>query len=216
MAGLGPGNPCIVTTKSRASRRETTPLQTPAGCIILAASIRIPYAPRSPLVRKAIIGVMGGARVTPAVEEQAEQLGCAIAARGWILLNGGRDCGVMAASARGARAEGGTTVGILPGQNASSAAPDVDIAVVTGMGDARNLVNVLSSTVVVAMPGGTGTASEVALALKNGKRVILFGFPDSPLFTPHRQTGQLSVASNVEEVIAQATTAIEAMQHDDV
>ncbi len=167
-------------------------------------------------MRKAIIGVMGGARVTPAVEEQADQLGRAIAARGWILLNGGRDCGVMAASARGARAEGGTTIGILPGQNANSAAPDVDIAIVTGMGDARNLVNVLSSTVVVAMPGGMGTASEVALALKNDKRVILFGFPDYTLFTSHRHTGQLSVASNVEEAIAQATAAIEALRHEDV
>ncbi|MBN1510717.1 MAG: TIGR00725 family protein [Phycisphaerae bacterium] len=167
-------------------------------------------------MRKAIIGVMGGSHVPPAIEQQAEQLGRAIAAQGWILLNGGRNCGVMAASARGARAEGGTTIGILPGQNTDDAAPDVDIAIVTGMGDARNLVNVLSSTVVVAMPGGTGTASEVALALKNGKRVILLGFPDSPLFSAHRQAGQLTVANTVDEVIAQATATIEALRHEGV
>ncbi len=167
-------------------------------------------------MRQAIIGVMGGARVSPAVEHQAESLGRAIADNGWILLNGGRNCGVRAASARGARAARGTTIGILPGPNTDDAAPDLDIAIVTGLSDARNLVNVLSSTVVVAMPGGPGTASEVALALKNGKRVILFGFPNSPLFAPYQQSGQLSIADSVEEVIRQATDAIETQRREDV
>jgi hypothetical protein len=163
-------------------------------------------------MRKPIVGVMGGSRVPPDVEERAERLGQAIAARGWLLLNGGRNCGVMAASARGARNAGGMTIGILPDQNTNNATPDLDIAIVTGIGDARNLVNVLSSTVVVAMLGGTGTASEVALALKHGKRVILFGFPESPVFAPYRETGQLSAATDVDEVIAQATAAIEAIR----
>jgi uncharacterized protein (TIGR00725 family) len=120
----------------------------------------------------------------------------------------------MAASARGARAGGGITVGILPEPHANNAAPELDIPIVTGLGDARNLINVLSSTVVVALTGGAGTASEVALALKNGKRVILFGFPDSPVFDPYRQTGQLSVARSVDDVIGQLASAIDALGPD--
>ena len=159
-------------------------------------------------MRKPVIGVMGGSAVDERVERTAFNLGRAIAESGWVLLNGGRNCGVMAASARGAKEAGGFVVGILPDRDTSRAAPDLDVAVVTGMGDARNLINVLSADVVIALSGGAGTLCEVALALKNNKRLILLGFADSPAFAPYRQSGQLSIADTVAEAVAQAAEAL--------
>jgi uncharacterized protein (TIGR00725 family) len=160
------------------------------------------------MARKPVVGVMGGSAVSAEVEATAFELGRAVAARGWTLLNGGRNCGVMAASARGAKQAGGFTIGILPDRDAAAACPDLDVAIATGMGDARNLINVLSSDVVIALAGGAGTASEVALALKNGKRVILLGFPMSPAFEPARAAGLLSEANSVTDAITQAAEAL--------
>ncbi len=122
-----------------------------------------------------IVGVMGGGTVSQPVYNLAFELGERIAEQGWILLNGGRDAGVMRASSEGAASKGGLTIGILPGGDKSGANPFVQIPIVTNMADARNLINVLSSEVVFACAGGPGTLSEVALALKNGKPVIQVG-----------------------------------------
>jgi uncharacterized protein (TIGR00725 family) len=103
----------------------------------------------------------------------ARELGALVAERGWIVLTGGRPAGVMAAACAGAKqVRNSLTLGILPG--ADGAGSDVDIAVFTAMGDARNAINVLSSDVVVACGvEGAGTSSEVSLALKAVKPVIL-------------------------------------------
>ena len=86
--------------------------------------------------------------------------------------------GVMREVNRGAKGAGGLTVGILPSA-AAQAAPDVDVVIVTEMHNARNNINVLSSRVVIACgEGGPGTVSEIALALKAGKPVILLGVGD--------------------------------------
>ncbi len=125
--------------------------------------------------RRPVIGVMGGGEdASPAAVALAERLGERVAAEGWVLLTGGRDAGVMAAASRGAkRIPGSLTVGVLPSAS-GGVAPDVDVAIFTGMGNARNAINALSSDVVVAIGvSGVGTASEVALALKAGKPVIL-------------------------------------------
>lgn len=130
--------------------------------------------------RDPVIGVMGGASTSDAVLERAEHLGEAIADEGWVLLNGGRAAGVMAASARGAQASGGLVVGVLPGTEGSpGVAEDLDVAIFTDMGQARNVVNVHSSDVVVAMPGGSGTLSEAALAVKTGTPLVLLDWPDA-------------------------------------
>ncbi len=127
------------------------------------------------MTRRLVVGVVGtGAGEGPAVRA-AEELGALVAAEGWVVVSGGRDAGVMRAVNRGARRHGGLTVGILPGRSAQIS-PDVEVAVFTDLGNARNNVIVLSSDVVVACGvEGPGTASEVALALKNGKTVILLG-----------------------------------------
>ena len=119
---------------------------------------------------------MGAARPSAASNMAARQLGQLIAERGWVLLTGGRPLGVMAAACAGAKqVPGSLTIGILPGSSGGEG-PDVDVAVFTGMGDARNAINVLTSDVVIACGvEGPGTTSEVALAVKAGKPVILVG-----------------------------------------
>jgi uncharacterized protein (TIGR00725 family) len=124
---------------------------------------------------RTIIAVVGGFRILPEVEKQAYELGRRIGEAGWVLLTGGRDGGVMAAAASGARDAGGITVGILPGKDRSGIAQGVDIAILTGMGDARNVINVLSADVVVALSGGAGTLSEISLAANNNRPIILLG-----------------------------------------
>ena len=106
--------------------------------------------------------------------EHAYALGQKIAENGWIVLTGGRHSGVMHAAMKGAKAANGMTIGILPGQNKDEMSPHVDIPVITGMGEARNVINILSSDAVVACGIGLGTSSEISLALKNAKPVILF------------------------------------------
>lgn len=123
-------------------------------------------------MRKIIIGVMGpGETATQEDLENAYELGQLIAVNQWVLLTGGRPVGVMDAASRGAKQAGGLTVGILPNSQGISEA--VDLAIITDLGQSRNNINVLSSDVVIACGMGLGTASEVALALKNGKSVIL-------------------------------------------
>jgi uncharacterized protein (TIGR00725 family) len=78
----------------------------------------------------------------------------------------------MEAACRGAKEAGGTTVGILPGADRSDANEFVDVAIATGLGEARNAVVVRSSDALIAVGGGYGTLSEIALALRTGKRVV--------------------------------------------
>jgi uncharacterized protein (TIGR00725 family) len=124
---------------------------------------------------------MGPGAAGEALENLAFELGTAVAREGWILLTGGRRSGVMDAASRGAKTvRGSITLGILPGEFGDDDVSDaVDIAVFTNMGDARNAVNVQSSDVVVACGAATpGTLSEVALALKSRKHVVLIGAND--------------------------------------
>ena len=152
--------------------------------------------------RPLIIGVMGGGQAEPQDLENAFRLGGLIAENGWYLLNGGRPAGIMEASARGAAEKKGLTIGILPGDNAGQASVHIAIPIVTGLGNARNCINVLSSDVVVACPGGAGTLSEIALALKNNKPVITLGFRLDGLNGIAIRTNRLFAAQTPEEAIA--------------
>jgi uncharacterized protein (TIGR00725 family) len=134
-------------------------------------------------MRRTVVGVMGPGGGGSALEDEAFLLGQLIARNGWILLTGGRRSGVMDAASRGAKSVAGSiTVGILPTAHGSPDVSDaVDVAVFTNMGDARNAVNVQSSDVVVAFGADTaGTLSEIALALKSRKHVVLLGARDAP------------------------------------
>jgi uncharacterized protein (TIGR00725 family) len=101
-------------------------------------------------------------------------VGRLLAERGAVLVCGGLG-GTMEAACRGAQQAGGTTVGLLPGGSRSDANPFVDVAIPTGLGEARNALVVRAADVVVAVGGGYGTLSEIALALKAGKRVVGLG-----------------------------------------
>ena len=101
----------------------------------------------------------------------ATDVGSAIGAAGAILVCGGLG-GVMKAACIGAKAAGGTTVGILPGSDRGSANDYVDIAIATGLGEARNAIVVGCSDAVIAVGGEFGTLSEIALALRGGKPVV--------------------------------------------
>ncbi|MDD2231063.1 MAG: cytochrome [Candidatus Cloacimonetes bacterium] len=125
---------------------------------------------------KKILGIMGeGESASPEIIEQAFKLGQLAAADGWVVLTGGRNCGVMHAALEGAKAGGGQTLAILPSTDHSSMSPAADIRIVTALSSARNHVNVLTSDVVVACGTGPGTSSEICLAIKEKKPVILLG-----------------------------------------
>lgn len=111
--------------------------------------------------------------------EIARQLGSVIAERGWILLTGGRSAGVMDAASEGARSAGGLTLGILPGKDKAEASTHLDIAVLTNLGEARNALNVLTADIIVGIGMNPGTASEIALAIKAEKEIILLNCPPS-------------------------------------
>ncbi len=118
-----------------------------------------------------IIAVIGTGESSLKADKIAEDVGSEIAKKKAILINGGLG-GVMEASAKGAKSCGGTTIGILPGMNASDANPYIDIALPTGMGDMRNILIVRSANAIIAVNGSFGTLSELAIAIKLGKPVI--------------------------------------------
>lgn len=122
-------------------------------------------------MKRKIIGVIGGSQCSPEISNLAEQVGEGIARNNAILICGGL-FGVMEAACRGAKKSNGLTIGVLPGDDAAQANSFVDIAIVTGMGDARNVVIARTADAVIAIDGEYGTLSEIAFCLKFGKPVI--------------------------------------------
>jgi uncharacterized protein (TIGR00725 family) len=105
-------------------------------------------------------------------EGSAEEVGRLLAERGCTLVTGGLG-EVMAGAARGAKAAGGTTIGILPGERRTEANEWIDHAVVTGIGHARNLAVVASGDAVIAVGGSWGTLAEIGFARRLGRRVVI-------------------------------------------
>ncbi len=117
------------------------------------------------------IAVVGSGACDATTAAAAEETGRLLARSGAILVCGGLG-GVMEAACRGAKAEGGFTLGILPGTDRREANAWVDIAVPTGLGEARNALVVRTADALLAVGGEFGTLSEIALALKVGKPVV--------------------------------------------
>lgn len=161
-------------------------------------------------MRRIIIGVMGrGENATANDLQNAYILGQLIAKQGWILLTGGRNVGVMDAVSKGAKSADGLTIGILPGKNQDGMSSWVDIAIFTDMGNSRNNINVLSSDLVIACGIGAGTASEIALALKANKQVILLtNDEESKLFFKKLSPENVYIVESVERAIATAKTIL--------
>src|SRR5262249_40109964 len=103
---------------------------------------------------------------------------------------------------RGAKRAGGLTVGILPTADAATASPDVDIVLTTGLGEARNAVIALSGDALVACGMSAGTASEVALALRAGKPVLLLNADSASIdFFRGISSGDLGSVAQVSEAV---------------
>jgi len=117
------------------------------------------------------IGVIGSSRCDERLYRIAMRVGELLAERGCVVVNGGLG-GVMEASAKGAKLKGGLVVGILPTDSKEHANPYIDIAIVTNMGHARNMIIAHSSDALIAIGGEYGTISEMAIALKIGKKVV--------------------------------------------
>lgn len=117
------------------------------------------------------IGVIGAGTCPASTYNVARNLGFEIGKRGWTIVCGGLK-GVMEGAAKGCLEAGGMTLGILPGLDKNSANPYITIPIPTGLGDGRNLLVVRCSDVVVAVTGGYGTLSEIALALKANRPVV--------------------------------------------
>jgi uncharacterized protein (TIGR00725 family) len=120
------------------------------------------------------IGVIGGSEVNSAIYALAEEVGREITRRGAVLVCGGLG-GVMEAACKGASEEGGLTIGILPGEDRRSANPYVQIPIVTGIRNARNVIVVRTAQAVIAIDGSYGTLTEIGYALQAGIPVIGLG-----------------------------------------
>lgn len=148
-----------------------------------------------PMVRRrAMIAVIGSGSADAKSLSRAEKIGRLIAKSGAVLVCGGLG-GVMEAAAKGAKAEGGTTVGILPQGDTDRTNPYIDIPVATGFGEGRNVIIVRTADALIAVGGEFGTLSEIALALKMGKAVIGLDTWD---------INEVVKASNEEEAVTKA------------
>ena len=123
------------------------------------------------MTRKPQIAVIGGSEPSAEIERWAEEVGSLLAQQDAVVVCGGLG-GVMAAVARGAAQCNGMSVGILPTYAARTAASDISITVPTGLGHARNMLVIATGDAVIALPGSSGTLSEIALGLTLKKTVV--------------------------------------------
>ena len=151
-----------------------------------------------------IISVIGASRPSQEILALAEEVGKRIAQRGATLVCGGLG-GVMEAACRGAKSAGGTTIGILPGNDPEAANPWVDIPICTGMGYARNVIVVKTGLAVVAVGGAYGTLSEVGHALGDGIPVI--GLRTWDLSQNGRHDSSITAASDPADAVEKALAA---------
>ena len=140
---------------------------TPPFCHSLCSGAIIPI----PMAKSKFVAVIGAGQPSKKEARLAEEVGRELARKGATLVCGGLG-GVMEAACKGASTEGGTTIGILPGDDRQAANPYVQIPIVTGLGYARNVVVVKSAQAVIAVGGSYGTLSEISHALQNGIPVI--------------------------------------------
>jgi hypothetical protein len=149
-----------------------------------------------------LIGVIGGGgEISPEIARLAEEVGREIARRGAALVCGGLG-GVMEAACKGACAEGGLTIGILPGDSRRTANPHVKIPIVTGIGYARNVAVAKSSQAIIAIDGSYGTLTEIGHALQSGIPVI--GLKTWSMAIDGRTDNNIIIANTPEEAVARA------------
>lgn len=124
----------------------------------------------------------------------ADRAGSLLADAGIVVVTGGLG-GVMAAAARGARAAGGTSVGLLPSSDRADGDPAHTVLLATGLGELRNGLVVRAADVVLAIGGSWGTLSEVALAVRVGTPVVAVRSWELPADAVH-------LAADIEDAVA--------------
>ncbi|MCU0848164.1 MAG: TIGR00725 family protein [Spirochaetes bacterium] len=165
-------------------------------------------------MRKRQVVIIGSSSDSGHMEE-AYQIGRRVAEMGCVLISGGRG-GIMSAASRGARECGGITVGILPSEEMDEANEFCSIVIPTGIGYARNSMNILSGDIIIAMEGGAGTLTELAYAWQYGKTVICCTFCGgwSRIFaeiSPDQRAGsRLLTAASLDQVYEHLDTMISA------
>jgi len=125
----------------------------------------------------AVVG--GGGTLSEEVASAAAALGRELARLGAVIVCGGLE-GVMEAASRGAREAGGTVIGVLPGLDHADGNPHLSVAIATGMGFGRNTIIAVTCDAMVAVDGSYGTLSEIAQALNHGRHVVALGTWDLP------------------------------------
>ena len=151
--------------------------------------------------KKKLIAVIGGGECSREEAHVAEEVGRELARQGAILVCGGLS-GVMEAACKGASSEGGTTIGILPGESRQAANPYVQIPIVTGIGRARNLAVVKSAQAIIAIDGSYGTLSEISFALQS--RIPVIGLNTWSLSINGKQDTSIVPAQNPVEAVNKA------------
>ena len=151
--------------------------------------------------KKRFIAVIGGGECSSQEAELAEEVGRELARQGAILVCGGLG-GVMEAACKGASSQGGTTIGILPGDSRQSANSYVQIPIVTNLGEARNVIVVKSAQAVIAVAGSYGTLSEIGLALRSGIPVI--GLNTWTLSRDGQPDNSIILAQNPADAVSKA------------
>jgi len=149
-------------------------------------------------LRRRLVAVCGESDPQTSLADLAFELGRGIAERNAVLVCGGLT-GVMEHAARGARAAGGLTIGLLPGEDPDDANEYVDFAIATGLGHARNAILARTADGIVAVGGGLGTLSEIALALRNRRPTI--GIKTWRFDRQDRTEPELPVAKNATEAL---------------
>ena len=124
--------------------------------------------------RRPVIAVIGAGKSSRKLRDQAAEIGHYVAEHGGVIVCGGLG-GVMEGAARGAKEAGGATIGIIPGENKSSANDYIDYVIPTGFGEARNILVIRSADAVIALPGRYGTLTEMAFAMIFGKPLVSVG-----------------------------------------
>jgi|SRR5438067_4497282 len=149
---------------------------------------------------RACIAVIGAGSCDESQAAVAEEVGRLLARAGALVVSGGLG-GVMAAACRGAKVEGGTTLALLPGLDRDDANEWVDVAVPTGLGEARNVLVIRAADAVIAIGGEFGTLSEIGFALKTGKLVVGLGTWELP-----QRPNAIRGASSAAEAVSLALT----------
>ncbi|HEY2182497.1 MAG TPA: TIGR00725 family protein [Solirubrobacteraceae bacterium] len=146
----------------------------------------------------AVVGPDAGPRAFEDLLGQAREVGRLLAAAGAIVVCGGLG-GAMEAVSEGVAEAGGSSVGLLPGRDRTDANASLSIALPTGLGEGRNWLVVCASDVVIAVGGGYGTLSEIALALRSGRDVVGLG-----TWAIANDNALMHVADSAADAVAQA------------